>query len=341
MTRPERPPAISDVARRAGVSVGTVSRVLNGSTQVSERRRAVTLRAIEELGYRPNQTARALASGRHRLVGVLTGDTTEYGFASTIRGIEDAAAALGMLATVARPRSRSEADVRSVVDLLLNQPLAGVIGIEFDEQVSRGLALFPASMPSVSASLVGTHHSGLPHAHIDDELGGRLATDHLLDLGHRTVHHIAVDYPSESGTGRSYGYRAALEARGISVPPIRSSTWEPAAARVATLALLEEDPTVTAIFCFNDDLAMGAYRALHERGLRAPEDVSIIGFDDAPLSSIVSPTLSSVRMDFGALGSSAFELLARTLGETAGPPLTDVELPPVLVARESSGPPRG
>lgn len=350
---PDRPPAIFDVARVAGVSVTTVSRVLNGSTQVSERRRAAILRAIDELGYRPNETARALASGRNRLIAVLTGDTTLYGFASAIQGIEDAALEHGLLVTVARVRDPDPVAIRHLVDILLAQPLAGVIGIEFEPAVSRALGMLPATLPAVSASLVGTHLSGLPHSHMDDERGGRIATGHLLELGHETVHHLAVHYPTVSGHGRTYGYLDALAAAGARVPEMGRVTWEPGSSESAAARLLDDG--ATAIFCFNDELALGAIRAVRARGLEVPRDVSVVGFDDVPVAAVSSPALTSVRMDFRGLGVGAYGMLSGLLaGRAAGSAggrggvggagaersaEPDLELPAVLVVRESSAPP--
>ncbi|BDZ51779.1 LacI family transcriptional regulator [Frondihabitans sucicola] len=333
----DRPPAIDDVARLAGVSVTTVSRVLNGSAQVSDRRRAATLKAIETLGYRPNETARALASGRSRVIAVLTGDTTLYGFASAIQGIEDAALEHGVLVTVARVREPRRRAIRRLVDILLTQPLGGVIGIEFESSVSTALGMLPPSLTAVSASLVGTHLSGLPHSHMDDESGGRIATEHLLGLGHETVHHLAVDYPTVSGHGRTYGYLAALAAAGARVPTIEQVTWEPGSAEAAAARLLDDG--ATALFCFNDELALGAVRAVRARGLDVPRDVSVVGFDDVPVASVSSPSLTSVRMDFRGLGEAAYGLLRSITGAGSLVSSPDVELPASLVVRESSGPP--
>lgn len=334
--RPGKQPGIADVARLAGVSIATVSRVLNGSEQVSDRRRAIVRRAVDELGYRPNEAARALVSGRNRLVGVLTGDTSRYGYASTIQGIQEAAMAHGLLATVAVVPGEHPDDVRAAVELLLSLPLAGVIGIEFDRPVSLALESLPRALPAATATLMGTHVSGLPHAYIDDELGARLATDHLLDLGHATVHHLSVDHPSESGLGRSHGYLRALADRGVDAPPVVPTGWHPLQARDAVLHSI--GPEVTALFCFNDDVAMGAVRALAEQGRRVPDDVSVVGFDDAPSSQVLTPSLTSVRMDFRGLGRAVLEQLVARVEGVERP--DDVELPPLLVERESSAPPR-
>ena len=335
-SRNGRQPGIADVARLAGVSITTVSRVLNGSEQVSDRRRARILQAIEDLDYRPNEAARALVSGRQRMIGVLTGNTSRYGYGTTVEGIEEAARRRNMLVTITVVESEDPDHIRSAVDLVLSQPLSGVIGIEFDRDVSLALQRLPKTMPAVSASLSVTNLSGLPRAYIDDERGAELATEYLLDLGHETVHHLAVGFPNSNEHGRTQGYIRTLERRGARVPDVISTGWHPLEARRAAFDGLGDD--VTAVFCFNDEVAMGTMRALHERGRRVPEDVSVVGFDDAPLSSVWTPALSSVRIDFQGLGRATFRLLRSIID--ADPAVANVELPPVLVPRESAGPPR-
>ena len=312
-----------------------MSRVLNGSEQVSDRRRARILQAIEDLDYRPNEAARALVSGRQRMIGVLIGNATGYGYTATIRGIEEEARRHNILVTMTVVESEDPDHIRSAVDIVLSQPFSGIVGIEFDRGVSLALERLPTSMPAVSASLVGNHLSGLPHAYIDDERGARLATDHLLDLGHETVHHLAVDMPVPNENGRSHGYLRALADRGARVPEIIATGWHALDARRAVLDSVGRD--VTALFCFNDDIAMGAMRALHEQGRRVPEDVSVVGFDDAPLSCVSIPALTSVRMDFSRLGHAAFGLLQSVIDERALDPAA--ELLPELVRRESTGRP--
>ncbi len=238
--------------------------------------------------------------------------------------------------TVAVVRTGHADDAREAVDLLLRLPLAGVVGIEFDSPVTRALELLPADLPVASATLMGTHLSGVPHAHIDDEVGARLATDHLLDLGHRTVHHLSVDHPSESGRGRTRAYLDTLERRGAPVPEVIMTGWHPRQAHDATVRALDDG--VTALFCFNDDIALGALRALTERGHRVPADVSLVGFDDATFSQVVSPALTSVRMDFRGLGRAVLEQLVARIEDASAP--DDVDLPAELIVRESTAPPR-
>jgi DNA-binding LacI/PurR family transcriptional regulator len=333
--RPARAPGIADVARMAGVSVATVSRVLNDPSAVSDRRRESVLGAIKRLGYRPNEAARALKSGRQRMIGVIIGNTTKYGFASVLRGIEEAARELDFLVTITVVENDDPEHIRSAVELVLSQPLSGVIGVEFDAFVSTALEQMPATMPVATAAMVGTNRSGLPHARLDDELGARLATEYLLDLGHATVHHLAVDYPNEIGHGRTYGYLGALVDRGARVPPVIATDWAP---RAAVRAAAELPDDATAVFCFNDEIAMGVLRAAAEAGRRVPEDLSVVGFDDMPLAEIWTPGITTVRMDFAELGRAAVGVLRQRIAGHAM-----IEVPPVeptLIVRSSAAPPR-
>lgn len=330
-----RAPGIADVARMAGVSVATVSRVLNDPVAVSERRREAVLGAIKRLGYRRNEAARALKSGRQRMLGVIIGNTTKYGFASVLRGIEEAARELDYLVTITVVENGDPEHISSAVELVLSQPLSGVIGVEFDEFVSTAMAQIPDTMPVATAAMVGTNRSGLPHVWLDDELGARLATEHLLALGHRTVHHLAVDYPNDIAHGRSYGYLRALEEHGAVVPEVIATDWAPMTARAAAAQLPAD---ATAVFCFNDEIAMGVLRAAAEAGRRVPEDLSVVGFDDMPLAEIWTPGITTVRMDFAELGRAAVRVLRERM---AGRPVgVEPPIEPELVVRSSSAPPR-
>jgi DNA-binding LacI/PurR family transcriptional regulator len=329
-------PGITDVARLAGVSVTTVSRVLNGASQVSDRRRESVLSAIAELGYRPNEAARALVRGRQRMIGVLAANTERYGFAGSIRGIEEAARKQKILVTITVVESEDPDDVRSALDLVLSQPLTGIIGVAFEQSVSLALDQLPPSMPVVAVTLAEDGHPDLARTWIDDEEGGFLATSHLLEAGHETVHHLGHDWVADRG--RTAGYRRALESRGARVPEMVATGWTAEDGRRAVLEHLAGED-VTALFCFNDEIAMGAMRAFHELGRRVPEDVSVVGYDDTPLAAVWTPALSSVRIDFPELGRNAFELLTGMLADD-GDRRAVVQLPPVFVQRESTAPPR-
>lgn len=329
---PIRPPKISDVARLAGVSIPTVSRVLTGKTPVSEERRNRVLATIREIGYHPNGAARALVQGRQPIVAVLASNTTVYGYSLTIQGIEEAARRAGFIVVITVIESDPDSAIASAVNLVLSQPVAGVIVLDFDPSAGAVLEQIPSSMPLVAA---GAAHSGqVPTAFLDVGVAAMQATDYLLLAGHRTVHHISP--PASAPSGRTDGWRAALIRANAPVPDVIESPLDPESGYIAGLRIADMGG-VTAVLCGNDEVAMGAISALIDRGLRVPEDVSVVGFDDLPLGRVWRPPLTTVQLDFRALGRRTFGLLAArlgVLGEVGDAP------PPTLLIRGSTGPPR-
>jgi DNA-binding LacI/PurR family transcriptional regulator len=330
-----RQPVIADVARVAGVSVPTVSRVLTGSTPVSDRKRAQVMKAIEELGFRPNGAARALVSGRRSMIAVITGNTTFYGYATTIQGIEEAARQVGLVVSITVVDSTAEETVRAAVNLALGQPIAGAIVLEFDRQGSEALGELPDSIAIVAVS---STMSGRPVRRVlfDDYRGGYDATKYLLSLGHRTVHHVSV--PGASGpSGRLVGWQDALREQGAELTEAIETDWTSQSGYRAGLELAA-DPSVTAIFCGNDEIAFGVIKALHDAGKRVPEEISVVGFDDHPHSVLWSPPLTTVAQDFAQLGRAAVEHLLSEIDPTSPEPeKTEGSLH--LVIRGSSAPP--
>ncbi|OXM60927.1 transcriptional regulator [Amycolatopsis vastitatis] len=330
-------PSIRDVAAAAGVSYQTVSRVLNDSPYVNADTRRQVREVIERLGYRPNRAARALGSGRSNAVTVVIAETTLYGYASTLRGIEEAARLRGLAVGVRVVESDRAADVRQAVEYVSDPNAGGIVVVAFDAAGAGVLRALPADVPAVAATEAG----GLGDVarsmiFLDERQAAADATRHLLDLGHRTVHHVAI--PSETGTSaRQAGWRGALEAARVPVPAVVPAGWDVRSAYLAGRDLAA-DPDVTAILCGNDDTAMAVRRALHEAGRDVPGDVSIVGFDDVPGAAYWTPALTTVRMDFVALGRACLAALAADL---AGVPRPAVELaPPSLVIRESTASPR-
>jgi DNA-binding LacI/PurR family transcriptional regulator len=181
----------------------------------------------------------------------------------------------------------------AAIDLMLGQTVAGVAVIEFDPvgvAVSRAL---PPGIPVVAAAAAGQTRSPHPHAYLDDRVAAREATEYLLGLGHRTVHHLAIP-STDARTGRARGWRQALEAAGAEVPEPLAADYDPASGYQVGRALAA-DRSVTAVLCGNDELAIGLMRALAEEGRRVPEDVSVVGFDDQPFAAMWSPALTTVR----------------------------------------------
>jgi DNA-binding LacI/PurR family transcriptional regulator len=335
-SKPYRAPVLADVARAAEVSVPTVSRVLNGSKYVAPELAQRVNEAVQALGYRPNGAARSMRSGRRTLVSVLAGATANYGYARTLQGVETAARRAGMTVSITVVESGDDEDVRTAIDLTLAQPTAGVIVLEFDRAGINTAKALPEGLPVVVAGGGSRRIGHVPAALIDERKGGRQATDYLLHLGHRTVHHIAG--PTEGKhSGRTDGWRAALTAAGAPVPQVMRANWEASdgyrwGERIAGMS------DVTAVFCANDDIALGLMRALSDRGIDVPADISVVGFDDQPLVALWRPSLTTVDQDFEDLGARAFELLSQVID--GDPAAASSVKAPQLVVRESTAPPK-
>ncbi|MEV4754328.1 LacI family DNA-binding transcriptional regulator [Micromonospora sp. NPDC049559] len=329
-----------DVARLAGVSHQTVSRVLNNHPNVRQETRLRVLDAMRALNYRRNLAARTLVTRRSRTLGIIGFETTLFGPASMLYGIEDAARQAGYFVTVATIPDLERASVLDAVDRLCQQSVEGIVAIAPKPTVTNGLHHTPAGLPTVAVG-GGTETDASATVRIDNTAGARLATQHLLDLGHPTVHHIAgpADWPE--ARERVEGWRQTLYAAGAAVPPVAPATWT-ARSGYEQGSRLARDPAVTAIFCANDQLALGALRALHEAGRRVPEQVSVVGFDDTPDSAYYLPPLTTVRQDFAELGRRSLALLLSGIGRQRDPrPPQHVVLAPELTLRASTAPPAG
>ncbi len=334
-----RPVSIRDVAAAAGVSYQTVSRVINGHPSVRESTRELVLAAIDNLGFRPNRAARALAGGPVQSVTVLTPNTTLYGHRSALQGIEEAARARGFAVGVRIVESSAPEEVSDAVARAV-EPSGALIVIAYDEAGTAALAAVPPETPMVAMveTPAGDEGSGKPWVWLDDRRAALMATRYLLGLGHRTVHYLAIPSSPPRTSQRQAGWRSALEEAGRVVPGHVQCGWTPKSAYQAG-RVLAADPEVTAVLCGNDDLALGLMRAMQEAGRAIPAEVSVVGFDDTPAAEFLTPSLTTVRMDFVELGRASFGLLQALLEpETAVPPVPWPE--PELIIRESAGPPQ-
>jgi DNA-binding LacI/PurR family transcriptional regulator len=338
-TSPARPPVIADVARRAGVSVPTVSRVLTGAARVSEDKRLRVERAIAELGYRPSGAARALKLGRARTVAVLAGNTSRHGYAATLEGIEEGARSAGYAVLISVVEDAETPTIDAAMEPVLAQSLAGVVVLTFDPPGVAALAAVPRDLPVVAVA--GARATGIAQVVIDEEAGAAELTRHLLVEGHTTVHHVSVPPSRRREDGRTRGWRRALREADAPIPPVVAATWDPSSG-VTIGRELADHADVTAVFCGNDEIAMGVIRGLAERGRSVPGDVSVAGFDDHPLAQLWTPPLTTVRQDFARLGQAAFALLARQIDAMQnGAPRPAARLErhaAPLVVRVSTGP---
>jgi DNA-binding LacI/PurR family transcriptional regulator len=336
-TRPRsRAPVMSDVGRLAGVSHQTVSRVINGSPHVRPETRDRVMAAMEELGYRPNPVARALVTGRSKMLGVVSFDTTLYGPASTLFGIERAAHEAGYFIIVASLEALDRSSVIDAVERLRRQGVEGILVIAPHAQAGEALLHAPTDMPLVAAE-AGPEH-GAPVVAVDQIAGAVSATRHLLDLGHRTVHHISGPLDFIEARQRREGWQATLSDAGAEIPEPLEGDWSPQAGYDLGRQL-SADPEVSAVFVANDQMALGVLRAMHEAGREVPADVSVVGFDDIPEAAYFLPPLTTVRQDFIEMGRRSLRMLLRTI-ETDRRASAEPLVPPELVVRGSTGPAR-
>ncbi|MEW9533270.1 LacI family DNA-binding transcriptional regulator [Microbispora sp. NPDC049125] len=327
-----RAAVMEDVAELAGVSAMTVSRVLNTPQKVRPETRARVLAAVRELDYRPNSAARVLVTGRSGVLGVVSFDTTLYGPASTLYGIEQAARENDYLVSIASLPALNRRSIEEGVDRLRSQSVDGIIIVAPHESAAEGLRHLPPGLPVVDVG--GGDDLPVPVAAVDQQAGAARATRHLLSLGHRTVWHLSGPPNWIDSSGRVAGWRSALEAEGREVPEPLVGDWS-AHSGYEIGKRLARGREITAMFVANDHMAMGLLRALRESGRRVPEDVSVVGFDDVPESAYFWPPLTTVRQNFGEVGRRAFQLLLDRIGGTEGDARRLVE--PELVVRESTG----
>ena len=329
-----RPAVMHDVARLAGVSHQTVSRVLNQHPNVRPETRDRVLEAIRQLNYRPNALARGLVTRRSRTIGVISFDTRLFGPASTLLAIERAARTAGYAVTISSLADLDAASVRSAVEALAGQSVDGVIVIAPREGAARGLRDLRPGLPVVAVE--AGYGGEIPVVSVDQYAGAQLATNHLLSLGHHTVWHVAGPADWLEARERREGWQASLTAAGVPAPPVLHGDWSPDSGYQAGLELAEK-PDVTAVFAANDQMALGMMHAFYERGVRIPADVSVVGFDNIPEAAFLIPSLTTVHQDFDELGRRGLQLLVDIMdGDGTDRP---GRVPASLVTRQSSAAP--
>jgi DNA-binding LacI/PurR family transcriptional regulator len=325
-----------DVARLAGVSHQTVSRVLNEHKNVSEQTRLKVRAAIAELGYRPDGAARALVTGTSKVIGVVAQNSSLYGPASMLTAFEEAAQQTGFAVSVGSVRRLDERSIIEAVERHLDQRVAGLVVIAPVASAGPALALLPDDVPLVTID--GDPERSSTLVTVDQVAGARAATEYLLAAGHRTVWHISGPSDWFDAAGRVRGWEAALRDAGVEVPPVLAGDWS-AASGYRNGQLLARLPDVTAVFTANDHIALGLLRALNEHGRKVPDDVSIVGFDDVPEAAYFTPPLTTVRPDFDAAAGAGLELLMAQIEGGSANRGTRRTIAPALITRDSVAPP--
>lgn len=324
--------SLQDVAREAGVSAQTVSRVANGSDAVRPQTRQRVQMAMEKLGYRPNHAARALKQGRFNDIGVVLFDLTSYGNARILNGIATAAADNDYSVTVQTIKPGHERTLAAAVDRMKQQPVDGVIVV-----MEESIPDFETFAPSKELPVALVTEAPSPHCPtVDaDQYGCSTAVvDFLLSKGHRTVYHICGPTSSRAAESRVKGWRDALEQAGARVPSIYVGDWEADSGYQAGLALAH-DPECTAIYAANDQMAYGAICGLEAAGKRVPEDVSVIGVDDSLVGMVPRLNLTTMRMRFDRIGSEIFAMIRRQCEGEQVPVGVKTVIPTELVERGS------
>jgi DNA-binding LacI/PurR family transcriptional regulator len=329
--------SMADVAKLAGVSGQTVSRVANGHSNVDDSTRERVREAMATLGYRPNNAARALRTGRSRSIGVILFSLSTFGNHQTLDAIATAATDEGYSITLFPILQPSQDAVTDAFTRLGEQAVDGVVVVIEAHVLDSAEIVLPVGLPVVIVdSDAGDRYTVVD---TDQTEGARLATQHLLDLGHQQVWHIAGPPTSFSAARRTESWRATLRAAGIEPPPVLVGDWTTESGYRLGRELAAR-PEVTAIFASNDQMALGALRALHEADRDVPASVSVVGFDDTEESASYWPPLTTIHQDFDAVGRLCIEKLLAEI--TQGHDTTGTTIVPTsLVVRASTAPPRG
>lgn len=329
---PARPPTILDVAREAGVSKSTVSRVLDERLPTSNSEAAQRVRDVaQRLGYRRDRFASALRRQQTRTIGVLVPRLTDTVMAMTFEQVAAACARRGQFAIVATTDDDPAAE-KEAVEQLLDQRVDGLVltTARLDDDVTVGLR--ERGVPVVLAL---RSDGSTPSATGDDELGGYLATRHLLDLGHRRIALVAGPSYASSAVGRQVGFRRALAEVGIDDVDdlVHESAFSMESGEEVAHRLLAAPDRPTAVFAVNDNTAIGVLAAAQALGLTVPDDLSVVGYNDVPVSARLPRPLTTVRVPFDQVAASVVELLEEA---RAGAPARHVTVAPTLIPRATS-----
>ncbi|WP_223691495.1 LacI family DNA-binding transcriptional regulator [Leifsonia poae] len=324
-----------EVAALAGVSRQTVSRVVNGHPSIRESTRQRVLTAMDELQFRPNRAARMLSTARSNTIGILASSSSSlFGPASSIDAVESAAREAGSFVAIAHLASVETDEIEAALDHLMAQAVEGIVVVAPQRRVLDAMHSVSIAVPSVtmhSAEAAGDE------AFADQIEGARMAARHLAELGHTTVAHLAGPSDWAEANARRDGFLAEARTLGMRVTVTAPGDWTSASgARIG--ADLLRDRTVTAVFSSNDQMALGVLHALRRDGRSAPQDVSVIGFDDIPEAAYFAPPLTTIRPDFTGLGRTCVARLLAAIDRLPTPGAGSAVVTPRLIVRESTGP---
>lgn len=338
LPRRGRPSTIYDIAAAAGVSHQSVSRYMRG-IDMRESTKAKIAQALQTLDYKPNLSARAVRTGRSLRIGALTHESHQYGPAMVIQGATAAARRAGYLLDLVTLDMGDVDEIGQALTSLLQYDLAGIVAFSSTDSTREVFEQMAFSVPVIIASETDEPESidaSRTATHGIDELVG-----HLADLGHHTLMHIAGPRDWAAARNRLHAFETAVSRRGLAATSVAYGDWS-ARSGYDVVSRLDGGRIPTAIVSANDQMALGAMHALHERGLSVPRDVSVTGVDDTPESAYFTPALTTVRLDFPTQGRDAVAaLLARIApDESPSSAATDADAQSPLMIRDSTGPAR-
>lgn len=327
-------PTMFDVARRAGVSHQTVSRVLNGLTGVAASTKVRVEQAIAELGYTPSPAARAMAKRRSGSIGLIQAGRPDYGPSSAALGFNEAARDAGYTVSQVSMRTLDATALRQAVHRLVLQRVEAIVLIAGEREAAEVLRGIDAGVPLVAVA--SEPEPGMHRVALDQYAGAVLATGHLIALGHRRIVHITGPDDSMDAAERRHAWTDTMRAHGLEVRPPFVGDWLAASGHEIGRRILAEG-WATAVFAGNDQMSLGVLHACHEVGLAVPEALSVVGFDDIPEAAFFAPPLTSVRQDFDVLGRDVMATVLDAMRGVGGVPDRTRRIPE-LVVRESTAP---
>jgi DNA-binding LacI/PurR family transcriptional regulator len=331
-------PTLNDVAKVLGLSQQTVSRVINNHPRVLPETRERVLQAIDAIGYKPNQAARFLANRRSTLIGLVTDDPGIYGPAHAILSLEQEARLHGYTLMIFGLRNLTIADAKAGAEELIANSAEGLI-VDLPIEISK--VEFAAAMGNIPFVTLDIDGGDLfPSFRVDHIRGSRLATRHLISLGHTRIAGLLGHKPYRSSKLRKKGWLAELHAAGLEPGPARHTPWTPDGGYDATKELIKTAGKFTAIFAANDLIAMGTLLALHEAGIEVPKEVSVVGFDNMPESRFFHPPLTTATSDFDVMARESLDILFARIRGTPNALLRRAFRPELMIRKSTAPPPK-
>jgi LacI family transcriptional regulator len=329
---------IKEIARMCGVSVQTVSRVINRRPDVSPETRAAVEAAIAQVGFQPSAVARSLVQRRSNTLGVVTAGLRYFGVAQTLNGITEESEAQGYALLLKEIEASGLDDLMPVIDFLMARRVEGIIFAAPD--LGENLASLRARLPMGAPPLVflkSEPSRAFTTILIDNYGGARAATSHLAALGRRRIAHLAGPLTWHEARDRHQGWRDAVRHARLEAGPVVEGDWTSASGVSALERILEEDPSIDGLFVGNDQMALGALKVMDRRGISVPDDIAVVGFDGMDEGEFFSPSLTTVRQPLRELGQLAVREILATVGEPSGrSPVHGLTLATELIIRESA-----